>query len=278
MSVTSLYAVRKKFFAVVFVSLFLGTLSLPMNVFGEDENELQGTWAVIAVETNGVITNCENGVITHDENGDILPVPLRLQMIISGNKVSLTCNGNIMLDGTYKSNMNITPKTVDTYKTNGKVEKGIYRLEGDVLTICSSIPTYPRPLDFSAKTGSGHNLFRLQREKSYTNNNKIPQEFRDSINTCKEAVRTLPDNAEVHVNLGLVYALAGMHEEAIESFKQAIRIDPDNAMAHVSIGGSYAFLDDVDSALEEYKILKDLNPELANFLFNVIEKQTTSSK
>ena len=113
MSATSLYTVRKKFFAVVFVSLFLSTLSLPMNVFGEDENELQGTWAVITFETNGVITNYENGVITHDENGDILPVPLRFQMIISGNKISLTCNGNIMLDATYKSNMNITPKTVD---------------------------------------------------------------------------------------------------------------------------------------------------------------------
>jgi|TARA_B100002003_G_scaffold194508_1_gene184175 tetratricopeptide (TPR) repeat protein len=61
-------------------------------------------------------------------------------------------------------------------------------------------------------------------------------------------------------------------EEEIEAYKQALRIDPDNVQAHLAIGGSYAFLNDVDSALEEYKILKILDPEKANLLFNEIYK------
>jgi len=58
----------------------------------------------------------------------------------------------------------------------------------------------------------------------------------------------------------------------VESYKQAIRIKPDFAEAHYALGGTYFFLNDRGSALEEYKILKDLDPELANELFNLIYK------
>ncbi len=61
-------------------------------------------------------------------------------------------------------------------------------------------------------------------------------------------------------------------EEAIEACKQAIRINPDNAEAHFALGAAYAFLNDRVSALEQYKILKSLDSELANKLFNVMNK------
>ncbi len=61
-------------------------------------------------------------------------------------------------------------------------------------------------------------------------------------------------------------------EEAIEACKQAIRINPDNAEAHFALGAAYAFLNDRVSALEQYKILKSLDPERANKLFNRIYK------
>jgi tetratricopeptide (TPR) repeat protein len=61
-------------------------------------------------------------------------------------------------------------------------------------------------------------------------------------------------------------------EEAIEACKQAIRINPDNAEAHFALGAAYAFLNDRVSALEQYKILKSLDLERANKLFNRIYK------
>jgi len=61
-----------------------------------------------------------------------------------------------------------------------------------------------------------------------------------------------------------------MYKEAIESFKQAIKINPDDAKVHISLGLAYLGLNDRGSAVEQYKILKKLDTELANKLFNAI--------
>ena len=63
-----------------------------------------------------------------------------------------------------------------------------------------------------------------------------------------------------------------MNKEAIESYKQAIRIDPDDAGAHNNLGLAYCGSEDRGSALEQYKILKELDTEKANQLFNHIYK------
>jgi len=65
-----------------------------------------------------------------------------------------------------------------------------------------------------------------------------------------------------------------MNKEAIEAFKQAIRINPDNADAHFCLGCMYVEVkNDRGSALEQYKILKNLDTERANILFNMIYKE-----
>ncbi len=53
---------------------------------------------------------------------------------------------------------------------------------------------------------------------------------------------------------------------------QAIRIDPDYALAHYNLGLAYHYSNDRDSAIDQYKILKKLDTELANELFNFIYK------
>jgi tetratricopeptide (TPR) repeat protein len=54
------------------------------------------------------------------------------------------------------------------------------------------------------------------------------------------------------------------------SYRQAIRLKPSLAEAHLNLGMSYLRLGDKGSAIEEYKILKGLDRELANRLFNLI--------
>ena len=78
------------------------------------------------------------------------------------------------------------------------------------------------------------------------------------------------DIAEVHYNLGLAYGKSGKYQEAIESFKQALGLDPDHVKARYYLGATYHYSNDRNSALEQYKILKSLDTELANELFNVI--------
>ena len=96
--------------------------------------------------------------------------------------------------------------------------------------------------------------------------------YKEAIESFKQAIRIKPDYAEAHNRLGLAYEYSGMDREAIESFKQAIRIKPDYAEAHLGLGISYLLIKDRGLALEEYKILKELDKEMANQLFDLIYK------
>ncbi len=96
--------------------------------------------------------------------------------------------------------------------------------------------------------------------------------YKEAIESHKQAIRINPDSFETHSNLGAAYAKSGMYKEAIESLKQAIRIKPGYANAHLGLGVTYFLIKDRALALEEYKILKELDKEMANTLFNLIYK------
>jgi len=80
-------------------------------------------------------------------------------------------------------------------------------------------------------------------------------------------------DAVFYYNLGVSYLTSHeylVRKEAIEAFEQAIRIKPDHADAHCFLGMVYVAIKNKGSALEEYKILKILDKEKANELFNII--------
>jgi tetratricopeptide (TPR) repeat protein len=85
-----------------------------------------------------------------------------------------------------------------------------------------------------------------------------------------QAIRIYPDYAEAHYYLGLDYIIFGFRIFAIEAYKEAIRIYPDYAEAHYSLGVAYLQIRDRDSAINEYIILKELDIDLANKLFDLI--------
>jgi len=91
-----------------------------------------------------------------------------------------------------------------------------------------------------------------------------------TIEAYKQTIRINPDDAIAHCNLGFAYDQLGFHEDAREAYIQAIRIDPDYAEAHYRLGIDYLLIKDRDSALNEYKILKELDIDLANELFDLI--------
>ncbi len=96
--------------------------------------------------------------------------------------------------------------------------------------------------------------------------------YKEAIEAYKQAIRIDPDYAKAHSSLGAAFIGAEMHKDAIVAFKQAIRINPDYAKAHYFLGVTYASLNDRGSALEQYKILKSLDSERANKLYNMIYK------
>ena len=58
--------------------------------------------------------------------------------------------------------------------------------------------------------------------------------------------------------------------EEIETYKQEVEKNPDDAEAHYNLGAAYYYSNDRNSALEQYEILKNLDPYLANLLFEEI--------
>ncbi|MBA7514522.1 hypothetical protein ES705_06552 [subsurface metagenome] len=81
-----------------------------------------------------------------------------------------------------------------------------------------------------------------------------------------------PEDADFHYGLGWAYSQLKDYEKAIEAFKQVIRIQPDYTFAHYSLGMIYLVQGDKNAALDEYKILKDLDQDTADKLFDMIYK------
>ena len=98
------------------------------------------------------------------------------------------------------------------------------------------------------------------------------EKYQEAVNAFKEAVKQNPEDADFHYGLGWAYSQLKDYEEAIESFKQVIRIQPDYTFAHYSLGMIYLVQGDKNAALDEYKILKDLDQEIADRLFDMIYK------
>jgi len=67
------------------------------------------------------------------------------------------------------------------------------------------------------------------------------------------------------------YACLSEYAKAIEAYKEAIRINSNYANAHYMLAIAYLSIGDKDSTLDEYKILKELNIDLANKLFDLIK-------
>jgi tetratricopeptide (TPR) repeat protein len=131
-------------------------------------------------------------------------------------------------------------------------------------------------------------------------------QYQNAIESYRQAIRIKPEYADAYYNLGVVYGVLGRGQEAIEAYKKTITIKPDYTTAYYNIGISYQGMDryeeaivaykktvliepnfadahynlgiiysakgQKDSAVKEYKILKNLDPEKANKLLDLINK------
>jgi len=95
--------------------------------------------------------------------------------------------------------------------------------------------------------------------------------YREAVDAFRQVIILRPDTAaETYSVISNIYYECGMYKDSIECCKRAIRINPDYAKAHYGLGATYLEVGEKGMALEEYKILKDLDPQLAKDLFNLI--------
>jgi uncharacterized protein (TIGR03067 family) len=119
-------------------------------------DRLQGTWNGVSATVNGK------------------PLPdstvklLRLTLTKDGYKTEK--GAEVLFDSTYDIDPSKTPKQINMVGTEGdlkgKQAQGIYRIEGDTLQICYTMPGKTRPTAFESPAGSEAYLITWKRQTS----------------------------------------------------------------------------------------------------------------
>jgi uncharacterized protein (TIGR03067 family) len=136
---------------VMVAGLLVGVYGPTRGAEKKGATALEGTWVVISITEGG------------KEDAGFKNVELAFK----GNTIA-----NKSKRGDRKLTFKIDPKkkTIDLVRVGGpgkeQPAKGIYRLKGDVLTVCHSRPGEDRPKDFTAEKGSGNALIVLKSDKS----------------------------------------------------------------------------------------------------------------
>lgn len=117
-----------------------------------DIQAMQGNWEMTSWQINGAELIRKKGQ--------------KVKATIAGNRYVLDPRkGDRALDARFKIDASRSPKQIDFLDDQGKVEiKGIYKIEGDVLTICW-LDENNRPTDFVTRDRPGYRLFVLKRVK-----------------------------------------------------------------------------------------------------------------
>lgn len=102
----------------------------------------------------------------------------------------------------------------------------------------------------------------------YSKQKKYP----DAIQAFTKFTELKTDNPDAYYNIGAGYLQLKKYEQAIQPLQQAIALKSDYAIAHYNLALAYYAVGDRFSANEEYKTLKNLNPELAEKLRQIIHR------
>ncbi len=122
----------------------------------KDEDRLQGNWKVTSVENAGKKADPKDFA--------------NWKMVVAGDKITEFDGKEVMDEYTFRLDPAARPAAIDMTglagESRGKTMQGIYRLEGDTLSVCVSEPgKRDRPREFRSAEGSAHVLLVFQRVK-----------------------------------------------------------------------------------------------------------------
>jgi uncharacterized protein (TIGR03067 family) len=107
----------------------------------ESAPELEGEWAMLSCVQSGKALDAEylkyGKRVAHD------------------NETKITMAGQVIVQAKYTVDRKASPMTMDYFLSGGRKQLGIYRLDGETLTICFAGPGKERPANFASSAGDG---------------------------------------------------------------------------------------------------------------------------
>jgi uncharacterized protein (TIGR03067 family) len=119
----------------------------------DDLKKMAGAWKVIVDEADGKSLPKE---VVEKFDG---------KLTVEGNKYKAYVGDKLEDEGTIKIDPAKKPKEIDVAPAKEKVMKGLYKIDGDTMTVIFSKPGGDRPKEFKTKEGSGEMLLVYKRIK-----------------------------------------------------------------------------------------------------------------
>jgi Tfp pilus assembly protein PilF len=228
---------------------------------------------------NGEVIGVATFLLKESQNLNFAMPVDKIKEQITGNKVTVIKESGI---GDYQKTVEYWTKLGDALSQAGKYREAIdaykqaIQIKPDYSWAHTNLGVaYLTLQQYQEAINSFKQAIRIAPDQAELHNNlgvacRKHGRRREAVDAYNQAVRIKPDYIDVHFALGISYMDLGLYEKSSESFKQAIRIKPDYAAAHFNLGLAYLLLKDSGAALEQYKVLKILDLDLANKLFNFI--------
>jgi tetratricopeptide (TPR) repeat protein len=93
---------------------------------------------------------------------------------------------------------------------------------------------------------------------------------KQSIEPYKKAISLDPENVDTILKLGVTFYKMEDFANATEACKLIIQTKPDHPEAHFWLGVVYDRTGNIEKAFEEYNLLKSIDLELSEKLYNII--------
>ncbi|MBA7535700.1 hypothetical protein ES705_27958 [subsurface metagenome] len=156
----------------------------------------------------------------------------------------------------------------------------VLNMNGEVIGIATFQFIEGQNLNFAIPSERIANLSLTKENKAsitedlFEQESKLPSIFdiikEEAEEAFKQTIRIDPDDSDTYHNMGVSYFKLDNYAKATEAFEQAIHINPYLAEAHFGLGRAFLMVGDKSLALDEYKVLKELDIDLANKLFDLI--------
>jgi uncharacterized protein (TIGR03067 family) len=133
--------------------LLVAAFAAGQNDAQKEQTKFQGTWAVESATADG-----------KEIPSDVFKT---FKMTFKGDNYTVTM-GQEKIEGTFRLDAAKNPKAIDIVPDNGpdrgRVQPGIYEIDGNKLKICGAMPGRERPTNFDTKDKPGQTVLVLRKQ------------------------------------------------------------------------------------------------------------------